>query len=434
VLALESADLGTVGAVAKQLESSFGIGHTELGLLATASSMVAAAATIPIGVLVDRVIRVRLLVASIVLWALAMILIGAAGSYGWLLIMRLFLGGATATAGPAIASLAGDLFPAGQRARIYGLILSGELVGTGIGFLLSGYVAALLSWRFAFWSLALPAIALAYLLHRRLPEPERGRQASLSSAPEPGGSPAEPPRMSIWKALRRILRTRTNLILIVASAVGYFFFSGVRTFVVVFSRDEYRLSQAAAVTLLAIIGIGAVAGVLLGGRVADRRLRRGHRTARLTVAAVAYLAAAAILCPAFLMPTLVLGLPLYISGALAMSAPNPPLDAARLDIMPPTLWGRAEGVRTLLRTAAVAFAPLLFGWVADQFGGHGNGAGLRLAYLVMLVPLALSGLIVLYGVRYYQGDVAKAAAPQVPGGKEPDPGPPPVTVPAESGR
>jgi hypothetical protein len=40
------------------------------------------------------------------------------------------------------------------------------------------------------------------------------------------------------------------------------------------------------------------------------------------------------------------------------------------------LWGRAVGVRTLLRTAAQSLAPLLFGGVPDHvFGGGHTGLG-----------------------------------------------------------
>ena len=56
-------------------------------------------------------------------------------------------------------------------------------------------------------------------------------------------------------------------------------------------------------------------------------------------------------------------------GAALISAANPPLDAARLDIMPSGLWGRAESTRTFLRSLAQALAPLLFGAVADLVAG-----------------------------------------------------------------
>src|SRR6185437_8936663 len=63
---------------------------------------------------------------------------GAATSYWWLLAARVALGVVTATAGPAVASLTGDYFPAADRARIYGLITGGDLAGSGLGYLVSG--------------------------------------------------------------------------------------------------------------------------------------------------------------------------------------------------------------------------------------------------------------------------------------------------------
>jgi MFS family permease len=88
---------------------------------------------------------------------------------------------------------------------------------------------------------------------------------------------------------------------------------------------------------------------------------------------------------------------------------NPPIDAARLDIVPPLLWGRAEGIRTVARSGAQAVAPLLFGYLAGHvFGGE---HALRDTFGVMLVPLAASGLItVWYGKRTYPQDVATVRA------------------------
>src|SRR5207253_8681918 len=65
-----------------------------------------------------------------------------------------------------------------------------------------------------------------------------------------------------------------------------------------------------------------------------------------------------------------------------------PLDAARLDIMPALLWGRAESVRTLLRSLAQALAPLIFGAVSDHVFGGGR-SGLQWTFVVMLVPLEI---------------------------------------------
>src|SRR5258705_12084559 len=68
VLALNSADIGTIGAAAQQLETSLDISHAQLGLLAAASSGIGPIATIPMWVLADRAHRMRLLLATIVVW------------------------------------------------------------------------------------------------------------------------------------------------------------------------------------------------------------------------------------------------------------------------------------------------------------------------------------------------------------------------------
>src|SRR5579859_4977853 len=85
VLALNSADLGTVGAVAAELERNLHIDDLQVGLAASAVSLSAAAATLPIGWLTDRVPRVPLMAGSIVLWSVAMIGTGASTSFGMLL-------------------------------------------------------------------------------------------------------------------------------------------------------------------------------------------------------------------------------------------------------------------------------------------------------------------------------------------------------------
>src|SRR5205085_876124 len=95
----------------------------------------------------------------------------------------------TRSAGPLVASLVGDYFPAAERGRIYGYVLAGELAGAGVGFAVTGDLAAL-SWRAAFLVLALPAFVLAWLIFR-LPEPARGGSGALASPKTPAGEPGD---------------------------------------------------------------------------------------------------------------------------------------------------------------------------------------------------------------------------------------------------
>jgi MFS family permease len=466
VLALDTADLASLGAVASRLKPALHLDNTQLGMLAAAPPLVAAIATLPLGVLADRVRRVPVLAGAIGLWAAAMLLSGACGSFGEMLAVRMFLGLATAASAPLLASLVGDLFWPGERGRIYGYILSGQLLGSGLGLVAAGNLAGV-SWRLALWMLALPSAVVAVAIWRLLPEPARGGASRLA----PGASriraaeevpdaeqrtgtrkrrgrgqphaaqrdPAvkraveqaraqprrdlvlkrDPAKMTLWQAVAYVLRLRTNLLLIVASALGYFFQAGVNTFGVVFVIARFDASQSEATSLLAIVAVGALAGTVLGGRLADRLLGEGHVSARMVVGGAAFIISSLVFAFGLLTGNLLLALPLYILAAAALGAPNAPLDAARLDIVPAGLWGRAEAIRTVLRTLAVAAAPLLFGIVSDELasgprsstkglGYHASGPGLKYTFLLMLAPMAAGGLLLLRGARSYPRDVATA--------------------------
>jgi MFS family permease len=467
VLALNTADASTVGAVAGQLEPALDIGNIEVGLLASVSLIVGAAAAIPVGMLVDRTHRVRLLAISIVLWSVATFAGGLAGTYSQLLLTRLALGAVAATAGPAIASLTGDYFPARERVRVYGYILTGEIAGSAVGFILSGTIAGLLSWRWAFFALSIPGLWLARELWRTLPEPQRGGTSRLErgasdlvaegAVPEGGGYKAndegavrddelaleavrargldpdpdlvlvaDAARMPLHRAVRYVLQIRTNVELIISSALGYFFLAGLQTFAIVFVRGHYDISQTTASGILGLLLIGAVVGTLISAPLTDWLLRQGLISARIWVPAVAYMVAAVLFLIGIVNTSLTPAIWFDVGGAAALAAANPPLDAARLDIMPPGLWGRAESVRTVVRTVGQATAPLLFGAVADLVAGiapsqapigtrpggvsASTAEGLEVSFLLMLIALAAAGYILLRARRSYPRDVATAAA------------------------
>jgi MFS family permease len=375
---------------------------------------------------------------TIVLWGAAMLWSATATNFTELLWTRLFLGAVTASAGPMVASLVGDWFGSWERGRVYGVILAGEYLGAGVGFAVTGNISAL-SWRAAFVILALPAFALAAVVWR-LREPERGgrgvlasdhgpppevteedagaqetdaqrlaRERGLEVDPELVVDPRRARRMGLIEATRYVLRVRTNVVLIAASACGYYFLAGLQTFGLEFSKEQYGIDQALASSLLLVIGAGALAGVLFGGALGDRLLKGGLLNARVWTPAVAAALTTLLFVPAIFTRGAVTAVPYLVAAAFFLGAQNPPLDAARLDIMPPLLWGRAEAVRTLLRSLAMALAPLLFGAVSDHVFGGGR-SGLQWTFVVMLLPLGASSWLLFKGLRTYPADVATAAA------------------------
>jgi MFS family permease len=437
---LASADVATVGASASQLRESLNISNADIGLLVAVSSTVGAVASVPFGVLADRARRTTVLSLSIALWGVAMLWSATAGSFGMLLVTRLALGIVTGSAGPVVASLVGDYFPGGDRGRTYSFIGLGELIGAGLGFAVTGDIAAL-SWRVAFAFLGVPAFALAWFV-ARLPEPARGKTLfALSGAVQDGkpmpareqdghGRPGptdaqrlamehgvrpledcldlDPASMGIVEATKYILKVKTNIFLIASGACAYYFFAGVETFGVEFVKEHYGIGQALANLLMIVIGVGAIAGVAVGGPLGDHLLRKGKLEGRVLVAAFAAAATPVLFVPVLVSRSVLAALPYIVAAALTLSAQNPPVDAARLDVMPAALWGRAEGVRNLARTGAQAVAPLLFGAVSDLLGG--GHSGLLWTFAIMLAPLGASAYFLFRAVRTVPADVATAAA------------------------
>lgn len=455
VLGLQAADTGAVGALAAPLEKAFHIGNTDIGLLVTATTLVGCVATLPFGTFADRHSRTRLLQFVVALWAVATLVSALSTSYAMLLVSRLALGGVIAAAGPALASLFGDLVPGDERSRLWSYVLTGELVGAGLGILVAGGLSGPLGWRVAMGVLALPAIVLAAALHRWLPEPARGGQAYLrvgdeeivtegegeeadataladaadlgQDSEDPIETLAEPsmveagaeragiepePKLvlsdeaglNLWQAAVFVMRIRANVALTLASGLGYFFLAGLETFAEIYFRERYGVGQALATLLFLLVAVGAVGGVIVSGRLTDRLIRRGRINARMVVGTYAYIGTALLFVPGVLIPVLAVSLPIFVGAAFCVGAANPPVDAARLDIVPVRLWGRAEAVRTALRQTLQGAAPVTFGLVSQAFGGFGAGIstgvdtaaagvsahaahGLELAFALLSAPL-----------------------------------------------
>jgi MFS family permease len=479
VLALNGADASTIGAIAPQLESSLHIGNTDIGLLTSVTLLVGAIFTIPIGLLVDRTKRMPILAISIVLWSLASMFSAFTGSYGGLLLTRVALGAVAASAGPAIASLTGDYFAADERGRIWSYILVGEAAGTAFGFIISGFVASAIDWRGAFFVLSIPGFIVARELWRTVPEPLRGGQSHLelgtqslddalaqaraaqaqrgdtpeAATPETPGPPAgsgaqdaareaarragaEPnphlilhedaSAMPLVRAIRYIVSIPSNVLMIAGSSLGYFYFAGLQTFALLFVKGHYHASQVEAELFLALLVVGAVIGTLVGGRLPDVLVRRGDLGARVWFPGVCYVGAAVLFVPGLVSKHLTPAVWFDIAGAALVFAANPPIQAARLDVVPSGLWGRAQSALTCIRSLAQAAAPLVFGGVSQLVAGivpsqapigtrphapsSSASTALEITFLIMLVALVAAGVLLFKARTTFASDVATAAA------------------------
>lgn len=391
VVALAKADAAAIGTVAPSLRSALHLDDAQLGALASVASGTGALCALPAGTLVDRRHRPAIVAAALALWSATLGLAGLATGFAFLAAVRLVSGGMATIARPVAVSLAGDAYPPDRRASALAVLDAGQAAGAAICFLLGALAVWVLSWRWLFVWLAAAGLLLAALA-RRLPDP----------------APTRLPGPSIGAVLIRLLRIRTNLVVLAADSIGNFFFAGVTSFAVLFVTERFSMSTATVDALAPLIAVGVIAGILAGGRLGDRWSRRAGGSSRLKVASVSQLLATALFACALLSGTIAVAGVFLALGAGVLGAAGPCLDAVRVDIVTPDVRGRAEAARGLLTLVSSTLGPITFGLVATAFGGKGDGLALRDAFLVMLIPLASAGLLLLAGVRPYAGDAAAA--------------------------
>ena len=419
---LETGERGSLSQAADGIQAHFHVSDFWIGALPSAMTIIGAIGSIPFGHLADRYRRTLLLAFAMTVWTLIMGISALAPTFLFLFVTRIGVGIVEAN-GPAAISLLCDYYPHNERARRIGLYNSGALLGSGLGLGLAGVFVDSWGWRAAFWMWIPLGIATIVLL-LRTPEPERGDQdadldAALAAGPLEGVDAAElaglfklpaPSRVGTfdydnhdWRAaFREIFRIRSMWFGVVGITISQLLLAGLGFWGVPYFKEVHGLSASAAGGYVVVFGLGAAVGVLSGGFVADRLLRRGIVNARIYVVVVSSLIATALFVPAFASSSLSVTAPLFVVGGIFLTLPVAPADALLTDVVVAQLRGRAAALRSIVRSAA-GLAPLLIGALKGL-------TDLRTA-LVMVTPIyAVGGLIMLVAARYYPGDLAFVVA------------------------
>jgi len=116
------------------------------------------------GWLADRASRWVIVGAGVAIWSIASAASGLAATFGILIATRLFVGIGEAAYGPAAPTIISDLFPLSVRGRMMSFFYMAIPVGSALGFALGGIISeAFHSWRWPFYLVAPPGLALAVL-------------------------------------------------------------------------------------------------------------------------------------------------------------------------------------------------------------------------------------------------------------------------------
>jgi MFS family permease len=182
-----------------------------------------------------------------------------------------------------------------------------------------------------------------------------------------------------------VLRIPSVTISLVTNALAVFFTSGLGIWATTFLVRYHHLSLTKATAATSLLAVGAIIGMIWGGRLGDRLVARGRPAGRVEVAAAAQVVGVVLLVPAFAVHGTAAMLVLFALGAVTLTMPNAPLSALRADVIHPDLRGRGAALQSVLYATAAAASPLVIGLISDQIG-------LRGALLVVLPMMGVGGV------------------------------------------
>lgn len=159
-----------------QIADALGLTPGAVGLLVTIFTLPGVILTPVLGVLADRFGRKRILVPSLLLFAIAGSACGLARDFQLLLGLRLLQGVGAASLGALNITIVGDLYRGWRRATVMGYNASVLSVGTAIYPVIGGGLATF-GWYFPFFlPIVALAVALLVLVRLRNPEPTGGME------------------------------------------------------------------------------------------------------------------------------------------------------------------------------------------------------------------------------------------------------------------
>src|SRR5206468_7273721 len=132
---------------------------------------------------------------------------------------------------------------------------------------------------------------------------------------------------------RELLRIPSMWFGVLSLCIGQMLLNGLQFWGVEYFKKVHGLDAAGAGALTGLLGMGSVVGILGGGFISDRYLRRGFINARVYVIAFGSIAATAVLMPAFASTSLLVTSPLMILGGVFLTLPVAPAEAMVSDVV-----------------------------------------------------------------------------------------------------
>jgi predicted MFS family arabinose efflux permease len=392
--ALNFVDRQIAGILAEPMKADLHLTDTQLGWIGgTAFAIFYTVLGIPVARLADRRDRSAILSAGLALWSLATAACGAAQNFGQLFVARMSVGiGEAAGVAPAY-SLLSDLFPAEKRARTIAIFSLGIPFGSAIGVIFGGLVAAHISWRVAFLAVGAAGFLFAPIYKWGVRDP--GHRPTTA-------------QVTIAEVIATIARKPSFWLISIGSGIGSLVAYGLAFWIPSFFARSFALGLTERSWLFGGIQlVGGLAGIWLGGVIADR-LRQRRPAAYVLVPAVTY----ALCFPVYLLvfeshSLLAASILFLLPTALSVAWLGPVIGAITM-LVPSHMRATASAMFLFINNlVGLGLGTLFIGRLSDALATRFGAESLRYAAIGAVTLYLLAALLMVAACLYLRRDLDK---------------------------
>ena len=374
---LNYVDRGAIGIASPLMKGELGLSEETYGIAFSAFFWIYAPVQLFAGWLCDRFSVYKLMAGGILLWAASTFLMGFAGGFASLLVLRIMLGVGESISFPGSSKIIARHVPPERRGIANAAVAAGIAIGPAVGTLAGGLILGQWGWRAIFF-----VFGVATLLWV-LPWRQTVRELPTTGHHDDGA------RVPVAQLLAKWPLWSMSIVHALGNYCFYFLLAWLPLFL-----TKSRGFSIGEMTLLATLGYAVQGACALGyGHFSDWWTRSGRSEAacrRWMMVASQLLAAAAILGLAFAHSAVLIGLLLCVAGA-ATAALSLNLYCVAQMFSGPRAAGTWVGVQNAIGNLSGIVGPIVTGIVVHR-------AGYNSAFVLTAAVAALGALWWAFGV------------------------------------
>jgi len=329
-----------------------------------------------------------------IMWSLATALCALTGNFVQLFMARMLIGVGEAGYAPGGSAMISGLYPVDKRARMMGLWNASIPLGSAIGVLLGGIIAAKLGWKHAFGIVAVPGmiVAILFLFVKDY------KTVDLSFYDKNSNKV----KMESKDIIKEFITKPSVLLTYLGMAAVVFVTTSMLTWLPTYFEKMRNIPQEAAGKMASSVMVLALIGAPLGGFLTDM-WRKSKDNARLMFPAISTFLSAIVLFVALaLLKGTVQYVVFLIFGVLVLAFISGAASVTQ-DVIHPGLRATSYAIAVVVQNLlGASTAPVAMGKIYDL-------TNIQTALSVLPFVLLVGALLFWLGSRYYVKDLGKVA-------------------------